>query len=274
MVLAHVGRSLVGVADHPHKAPGHASAHASGRGARRSLAWRIGTPLVILVCGGLFVVSAENSEGTDLRPGRYTDLATLTGTEAQRYHRLEDRVAQTDKEVSRLTQQVDDTTVKRYKSEIDQLKDPAGLEAHTGPGVRITLSDAPQDKIERVGVDAANLLVVHQQDVQAVVNALWRGGATAVTIQGQRIVSTTGIKCSGSTIQLQGVPYPQPFVIEAVGNVADLQGSVDADSYVRLYRQQAADPDIAIGWSMSAESRLTAPAYAGLRDLSYARPLG
>ncbi len=125
----------------------------------------------------------------------------------------------------------------------------------------------------KVGESAANLLVVHQQDVQAVVNALWRGGATAVTIQGQRVVSTTGIKCSGSTIQLQGVPYPQPFVIEAVGNVADLMGSIDSDSYVTTYRQQAADPNIAIGWSMAARPRITAPAYAGLRDLTYARPL-
>lgn len=268
MVLAHVGRSLVGMTDHPHKAP-----HTSGRGLRRISPWRVGTPLVILVCGALFVVSGENSEGTDLRPGRYTDLATLTGTEAQRYHRLEERVAQTDSEVSRLTQQVDDTTVKRYKRQIDALKDPAGFVAHTGPGVRITLSDAPKANIDRVGNDAANLLVVHQQDVQAVVNALWRGGANAVTIQGQRVVSTTGIKCSGTTIQLQGVPYPQPFVIEAVGDIDDLLRSLEDDSYVTLYRQQAADPDIAIGWSMQAEAQVTAPAYDGLRDLSYARPL-
>jgi uncharacterized protein YlxW (UPF0749 family) len=255
--------------EHPHKAP----ARAPGRGAGRITPWRIGTPLVILVCGALFVVSAENSQGTDLRPGRYTDLATLTGTEANRYQRLEERVAKTDKEVTRLTQHVDDTTVRRYKRELDELKDPAGLVAHTGPGVRITLSDAPEDKLERVGADAANLLVVHQQDVQAVVNALWKGGANAVTIQGQRIISTTGIKCSGSTIQLQGVPYPQPFVIEAVGEIGDLTRAIDDDSYVQLYREQAADPDIGIGWAMQPRAKVTAPAYDGLRDLSYARPM-
>ncbi|MDH2412779.1 DUF881 domain-containing protein [Nocardioides sp. CER19] len=254
---------------HPHKAP----THGSGRGARRLSAWRVGTPLVILICGGLFVVSAQNSEGTDLRPGRYTDLATVTGSEKLRYTHLEERVAQTDKEVSRLTQQVDDNTVKRYKREVDELKDPAGLVAHSGPGVRITLSDAPQDKLEKVGDQAANVLVVHQQDVQAVVNALWRGGANAVTIQGQRVISTTGIKCSGSTIQLQGVPYPQPFVIEAVGNPADLTRSIDDDAYVKVYRDQAANPDIAIGWGMQERSRVTAPAYGGLRDLTYARPI-
>lgn len=266
---AHVARSLVAVTIHPHKAP----VHTSGRASRRISPWRIGTPLVVLVCGALFMISAENSEGTDLRPGRYTSLASLTGTEAQRYQRLQQRVAQTNAEVTRLTQEVDDTTVRRYRREVDELKDPAGLVAHTGPGLRITLSDAPQDRLERVGPDAANLLVVHQQDVQAVVNALWRGGATAVTIQGQRVISTTGIKCSGSTIQLQGVPYPQPFVIEAVGDVLDLTRSIDGDPYVSLYRTQAANPDIEIGWRMAEESSVTAPAYNGLRDLTYARPL-
>jgi uncharacterized protein YlxW (UPF0749 family) len=269
VVLAHVGRSLVAMADHPHKAPAHNSGHTP----RRISPWRVGTPLVVLVCGALFVVSAANSEGTDLRPGRYTDLATLTNTEAQRYHRLEEQVAQMDAEVSRLTQQVDDNTVRRYKRQIDELEDPAGLVAHTGPGLKITLSDAPQDKLEAVGDEGANLLVVHQQDVQAVVNALWRGGATAVTIQGQRVVSTTGIKCSGSTIQLQGVPYPQPFVIEAVGDIGDMVTSIDDDAYVSVYRSQAADPNIEIGWSLDAESRVTAPAYEGLRDLSYAKPM-
>ena len=50
----------------------------------RARLWRIGTPLVVLACGGLFVVSANNSEGTDLRPGRYTDLASLVDDEADK----------------------------------------------------------------------------------------------------------------------------------------------------------------------------------------------
>jgi uncharacterized protein YlxW (UPF0749 family) len=248
---------------HPHKDPAR----------RRTDLWRLGTPLVILVSGALFIVSAENSEGTDLRPGRYTDLAGLAGTEAQRYHRLQDRVAAVSDEVGRLTGEVDNTDVDKLQRQVDDLEDPAGLRAHSGPGLTITLSDAPKENLERVGDDAANLLVVHQQDVQAVVNALWRGGASAIAIQGQRIISTTGIKCSGSTILLQGVPYPQPFVIKAVGDVDALVSAVDGDSYVSLYRRQAADPDIAIGWSLEPSSHLTAPAYGGLLDLNYARPL-
>ena len=234
--------------------------------------WRFGTPAVVLVCGALFIVSAQNSEGTDLRPGRYSDLATLAGTEADRYQRLQERVSDLTAEVQSLTGEVEDTGVARYRQEIQRLKDPAGLTPRSGPGLKITLSDAPDDVIESAQGDP-NLLVVHQQDIQAVVNALWRGGADAVTIQGQRVISTTGIKCSGSTVQLQGVPYPQPFVIEAVGDIDDMTEALDGDGYVALYREQAADPGIAIGWSMEPDSRVEAPAYDGLLDLNYAEPI-
>ena len=63
---------------------------------------------------------------------------------------------------------------------------------------------------------------MHQQDIQAVVNALWAGGAEAMTIQGQRVVSTTGIKCVGNVVILHGVPYSPPYRISAIGPTDDM----------------------------------------------------
>jgi uncharacterized protein YlxW (UPF0749 family) len=234
--------------------------------------WRFGTPLVVLLCGTLFVVSAQSSEGTDLRPGRLDDLAGLADSEKERYAELEARVAELTEEVAALSEQVDDDTVKRLQAEVDELKDPAGLTPRSGPGVTVTLSDAPEEVVESSTRDL-NLLVVHQQDIQAVVNAMWKGGATAVTIQGQRVVSTTGIKCEGNSVMLQGVPYPQPYVIEAVGDPGELTTSIAEDDYLQVYRDQSEIPDIAVGWDLEIADELTAPAYDGLLDLSYARPL-
>jgi uncharacterized protein YlxW (UPF0749 family) len=238
----------------------------------RGRLWRIGTPLVVLACGGLFVVSANNSEGTDLRPGRYTDLAALVEDEADSYAALRDRVAALDAQVTMLSTAVSDREVNRYQRKIERLRDPAGLEPRRGPGVTIVLSDAPEDVINSTTGDV-NLLLVHQQDIQAVVNALWKGGASAVTIQGQRVVSTTGIKCEGNSVQLQGVPYPQPYVIQAVGDPTALGAAIDDDSYVDGYREDADNPDIQVGWEMEYEPEVTAPAYDGLLDLSFAEPL-
>jgi uncharacterized protein YlxW (UPF0749 family) len=115
--------------------------------------------------------------------------------------------------------------------------------------------------------------VVHQQDIQAVVNALWKGGAEAVTIAGQRIISTTGIKCEGNQVLLQGLPYPQPYVIEGIGDPGALTTAIATDRYLQVYREQANDPDIAVGWDFEPLDELTAPAYVGLLGLSFARPL-
>ncbi|MBJ7358359.1 MAG: DUF881 domain-containing protein [Nocardioides sp.] len=234
----------------------------------------MGTPVVVLLSGTLFVVSAQSSEGTDLRPGRYDDLAGLVAAEAERYEELADQVVALNDEVADLGSQVEDDTVRRAQAEVERLRDPAGLVERTGPGVQVTLSDAPDAVIDAVPDDIEKkLLVVHQQDIQAVVNALWKGGAEAVTIAGQRIISTTGIKCEGNQVLLQGLPYPQPYVIEGVGDPGSLTSAIAEDPYLQVYREQADDPDIAVGWDLDLEDEVTAPAYDGLLGLSFARPL-
>lgn len=226
----------------------------------------------MLACGALFVVSATSSDGTDLRPGRYTDLAALVENESDNYNALRDRVADLDTQVGQLSSALSDDEVNRYQRKIERLRDPAGLEPRRGPGLTVVLSDAPEDVINSTTGDV-NPLLVHQQDIQAVVNAMWKGGASAVTIQGQRVVSTTGIKCEGSSVRLQGVPYSQPYVIQAVGDQASLIDAVEGDSYLQAYREDAADPDISVGWDLTLENSVTAPAFDGLRDLNYATPL-
>jgi uncharacterized protein YlxW (UPF0749 family) len=244
----------------------------AGSAKRRGAVWRIGTPVAVLLCGALFVVSAQSSQGTDLRPGRYDDLAGLVDGEADRYQDLTEDLAALTDEVAELTGQVDDDRVKRLQDEVERLRDPAGLVERTGPGVQVTLSDAPAEVLDAATGDK-NLLVVHQQDIQAVVNALWKGGAEAVTVQGQRVITTTGIKCEGSFVLLQGVPYPQPYVIEAVGDPGDLTNAVIDDEYLQVYREQSADPDIAVGWDLEPEEQLSAPGFGGPLTLSFARPL-
>lgn len=251
--------------ERPHRAP------RAGRG-RAALAWRVATLAVVGVSGLLFVTSAQSSGGTDLRPGRYDDLAALTQSEADRAEALERRVASLSAEVDDLTDQVDDADVRRYRRQAAALEDPAGLRAKRGPGVTVTLSDAPDDVIDAT-TGSKNLLVVHQQDIQAVVNAMWKGGAKAVVLQGQRVVTTTGIKCEGNSVVIQGRPYPQPYVIEAVGDVGDLTAAIADDSYLQVYREDADDPAIDVGWELELEDEITAPAYAGLLDLSYATPV-
>src|SRR5215210_2567598 len=112
---------------------------------RRWTAWRVVTPVAVLLSGALFAVSALNSGGTDLRPGRYTDLAALVRTESRTYDGLRDRVTRLTDEVAALTASVDNDEVERLRAQARALEGPAGLVEQTGPGVTVVLSDAPAE---------------------------------------------------------------------------------------------------------------------------------
>jgi uncharacterized protein YlxW (UPF0749 family) len=132
--------------------------------------------------------------------------------------------------------------------------------------VRVALEDAPRS-VDIPGLDP-NLLVVHQQDIQAFVNALWAGGAEAITLQGQRLISTTGIKCVGNTVVLDGVPYSPPYVIEAVGDPSSLRGAMTASPEVTTYTQYA--QRYGLGLEESDVDLVKAPAHAGSVSMRYA----
>ena len=90
----------------------------------------------------------------------------------------------------------------------------------------VTLTDAPPNATAQVpGVPEPqpNDLVIHQQDLQAVVNALWEGGAEGIQVMDQRLISTSAVRCVGNTLILQGRVYSPPYKVTAVGDQEALQ---------------------------------------------------
>lgn len=232
--------------------------------------WGLLAPVVFVAAGALMVTSAVTSGGTDLRPARYENLADLARSETQRVQGLRQRSAELDQEITQLTQEVKGPALREARRRVSALKGPAGLTPVEGPGITVTLQDAPKAVQESAGAQVADA-IVHQQDIQAVADAMWLGGAEAMTIQGQRVVTTTGIKCVGNTVLLHGVTYSPPYVISAIGDVASMRASIANNPYIRAYRQAVAEWQL--GWDIKVEDRITAPAFDGPTDLSYARPV-
>ncbi|CAN5174048.1 DUF881 domain-containing protein [soil metagenome] len=227
---------------------------------------------MFVAAGVLFVTSAVSSGGTDLRAGRYGDLPGLAAAETAQVERLRERQADLSAEVDQLTESLGDTDAEQAQEQADAAAGPAGLEPVRGPGVTVTLSDAPEAVLETLGEDTdVNNLVVHQQDIQAVVNALWAGGAEAMTIQGQRVVSTTGIRCVGNTVVLHDVPYAPPYVISAIGPTAEMLGALNDSPYVGFYLE--AVEAFEVGWDVQLDEEIEAPAYSGPTELNHARPV-
>jgi len=228
--------------------------------------WTIVVLAVFLLTGYLFVAASITSGGSDLRPAG-GDVASLLHERSQRVdqRRVEARNIRSD--IDKLSASVSSVALNSFLSKVKKLEPSAGLTALKGPGLRVTLTDAPRT-VDAHGVDP-NLLVVHQQDIQAFVNALWAGGAEAVTLQGQRLISTTGIKCVGNTVVLDGVPYSPPYVIEAIGNTATMNLSVSTSPETVNYADYVGK--FQLGLVVEAISKITAKAYAGAVSLRYAQ---
>lgn len=235
-----------------------------------SVLWRIAVPVICALGGLLAATSMVNARGTDLRGGRYSDIIGLVSEQRATVQALQSRVSTEQDSVDALAELVAGSAVEQLQRDLGRLEQPASVTALTGPGVQISLDDAPLDQDVPEGVDP-NLLIVHQQDLQAVVNALWTGGAEGISIQGQRIISTTGVKCVGNTVVLQGVPYAPPYRIAAVGDVSRMDAALAASPQVEAYRDYTVPP-YNLGWSMRTRTELTVPAYTGAVSLNFAQP--
>lgn len=222
--------------------------------------------------GALFVTTSVNANGLDLRESSITDLNHVVRSERSHVTEQQDRVTGLTRDVSALSRLVSDAEVEELQTQIDRLRRPAGFTAVTGPGLTVTLTDAPKEAIDAANADPDGVspdeLIVHQQDIQAVVNALWAGGAQAMTIQDQRVISTTGIKCVGNTVMLHGVPYSPPYRISAIGSPSDLQASLDDSDYVDAYRSFV--DTFGLGYQVDTSLRLDFPGYQGISTLKYA----
>jgi uncharacterized protein YlxW (UPF0749 family) len=244
---------------------------ALARPQRRPTGWHLMVPVIFIMAGVLFATSAATAKGTDLRSDGRSNLADLIRRQ-QRSLELQSRdLTALQERVHALTEAegARDGRVAEANAEVDKLLGPAGLQEVTGPGVSVTLDDAPRlpDGTSPAGVPP-DYLVVHQQDVQAVVNALWAGGAEAIKLMDQRIISTSAVRCVGNTLILQGVVYSPPFTVTAIGDPDALKEALNASPAVSVYKEYV--DAYHLGYSVKTHPEVTIPAYTGALALQHA----
>lgn len=242
----------------------------SGGGYRRPV-WRFLVPVIALAAGTLFATSAETAKGTDLRAGRRVELTQLITAQERTVATADDRAVVLQDEVDRLEQDAStrDGRVGAVRTESGRLERQVGLRPIRGGGLTVVLDDAPRRPDGSLPPNARpDDVIVHQQDVQSVVNALWAGGADGLSVMDRRLITTGAVRCVGNTLLLYGRTYSPPFRVTAIGDPARLRTSLDAEPGVRLYKQ-AADY-FGLGYDVKDEREVTLPGYDGPVRLGYA----
>ena len=231
----------------------------NARAPRPRRAWNALVPVVALAAGLLFATSATVSHGTDLRAEGTSGLVGLVRAAQARVRT--DRVTEAglDRRVKAQTDLAarSNVGVAAARRRAAALASGAGLTALAGPGLSVVLDDAHGPSRDP-SIDA-NESVVHQSDLQAVVNGMWSGGAEAMSIAGQRVIATSAVRCVGNTLLINGEVYSPPFRIVAIGPSAGMRAGLARSPGVQLYRQAAAV--LGLRYTVHDEQHVRVPAY-------------
>ncbi len=155
-----------------------------------------------------------------------------------------------------------------FTGELKSQKLAAGFLSVVGPGVEVTLGDSPQIP---AGKDPSNY-IIHDYDLRVVVNALWAGGAEAIAINNQRLISTSSIRCAGNTILVNYTRLASPYEVKAIGSPEKLIESLNQN-----YEVQPLIKGYAKALALSIETREVSkhklPAYSGSIGVEYAQAI-
>jgi len=218
--------------------------------------------LVCLLAGVLLGTTRAYSHGQDIR-NPSVDLSVLVTGAGNRVIAAQAKAAAAQLQIDALAGSDVSPQVALDRAKARQLESAAGLTTVRGPALRVSLSDARRDAAGNYpeGVDPDDL-VVHQQDVQSVVNAMWAGGAEAMMIMDQRVVTTSAVRCIGNTLLLQGRAYSPPFVITALGDSAKMASALDREPGVALFQTYV--QKYQLGFEIDRVNDVTFTAYGGL----------
>jgi uncharacterized protein YlxW (UPF0749 family) len=235
--------------------------------------WRLGVPVVCLLAGLLLAATHGVSGGAEIRRSdapRLVDLVRAAQSAVSRLNAERDELAN---RIDSVHGRSPDAALAAMRRRSTELAGEAGMDPVHGPGLVVTLQDAQRDANGRFPRDASpDDLVVHQQDIQAVLNALWSAGAEAIQMQDQRIIATSVPRCVGNTLLLNGRTYSPPYTLTAIGDAGAMQDALAAAPLVTLYKQYVVR--FGLGYREEVKPEVSLVGHSEPVRMHYAQPAG
>src|SRR4051794_31576155 len=218
--------------------PGYAvAARRRAEGASRTRRGVVLTLVLALICGAL--TARAIAELRRPQPGASQAQAALQQEIRRRSSALDAEQQSLDQlraQVAQLQRQALGSRGGDALAEQSQLLELLSAEVPvTGPGLKITMDDAPSATTGAGGTDPRGAAGkgenrVLDRDVQIVVNGLWAAGAEAIGVNGQRLTARSAIRYAGQAILVDFRPLVPPYVVSAIGDPSGLQTRFAAGS--------------------------------------------
>ena len=215
------------------------------------------------------VAAVQHQVGAPEAAQRKQELAGAIADADARLDGLESQLAAASAEVVALRQSALSSNAegRAVQAQIDRLGPSVGTVAVSGPGVVVTVDDAPPDA-DAIAAGEPDLGRILDRDLQLLVNGLWQSGAEAIDINGQRLTSLTAIRGAGGAVLVNYRPLERPYVVTAIGDPATLgplfragSGGVELETLRQTY---------GVRYELQTKDQLTVPEEQGLM-LRYAK---
>ena len=232
----------------------------------------IGKGSISVVCVILGILLAlqfksvrENNQVDGLNTTRVQTMQNLLDEAREQNDRLLEQVKEMRKEVQSYREAAAGSSEQSDQALLDEiayLQLAAGMTDVVGPGIEVVLEDSTA---ANTSGDEADYLI-HDSDILSVVNELRDAGAEALSLNGNRILATSEIRCSGSVVTINGRRTSAPFVIDAIGDTDTMFNALMMRNGGVEVRKQGA-----IQVSATEVDELLVPAYDGTIEYRYAQ---
>ena len=195
---------------------------------------------------------------------RAQELQTLLNDEKEKNESLAADLESAKAQITELRKNTDESFAAVIEEQLENAEKLAGMVALSGPGLTVTMNDVKKNNISITGDSA----IIHDSDIRTVVNELFASGAEAISINGERLVSTSSIRCVGPTVLVNNTRLSVPFLITAIGDGKTLEaGLIVKGGVVDTLTPWGIDITIA------QHSKVEVPAYSGVTTFKYAQPV-
>ena len=230
---------------------------------KQKIASKLSMLLVCALLGFAVSIQFKSVQLSNSSPSaRYEELQKMYQSAQEKNASLQDQITQMQSTINNYRDSIEQTGTAYKGMEADLLRaeNLAGLTDVYGPGLTITLSDAKNTDPNT----PPEYFIIHDSDVRSLVNELLAAGAEAITINGERVVSTTAIRCVGPVIIVNNSRSGTPFVIQAIGDSTTLENAINMTGGVlgELRRWN-------IGVDIQKSNRIDMKAYSGNVTFKY-----
>lgn len=221
-----------------------------------------GIAVQIKTINGTESIISTNSKENELRD------AVLKSKEKydNLYSELEDAENKLEAERTNATQ--NNTELTELENKIKDGNKILGLTEVIGNGLIITINDNQDISLNNWFADP-NLLLTHDTDLIRVVNELKNAGAEAISINEQRLVTTSAIECDGNIIKVNGEKIGAPFTVKAIGLPEVLINVDRVGGYLDYLKDSPRYLKVSVE-KMTDKKTITIPKYTGVIKFQYA----